>query len=62
MDEWSKPLIGVIVGIGNSNANSFWEGTLPDGVKPTVTATLEERAVYIKAKYQEKRFVLVARS
>jgi hypothetical protein len=49
MDEWSTSLISLLVGIGNRNSNDFWECALPDGVKPTLTATNEDRASYVSS-------------
>ena len=43
--------------IGNSLANSVWEATLQDGVKPGPSATREEKEEFVKSKYVTKSFL-----
>eukprot|EP00036_Acanthoecidae_sp_10tr_P025997 CAMPEP_0206333220 /NCGR_PEP_ID=MMETSP0106_2-20121207/25167_1 /ASSEMBLY_ACC=CAM_ASM_000206 /TAXON_ID=81532 /ORGANISM="Acanthoeca-like sp., Strain 10tr" /LENGTH=1143 /DNA_ID=CAMNT_0053766093 /DNA_START=46 /DNA_END=3478 /DNA_ORIENTATION=+ len=57
MDEWNETLISVLVAIGNRTSNTFWEGSVPDGVKIMPTATKEDRAAYIRRKYVDREFV-----
>eukprot|EP00038_Savillea_parva_P013548 m.8540 g.8540 ORF g.8540 m.8540 type:complete len:1181 (+) comp2549_c0_seq2:251-3793(+) len=61
LDEWKVALIGVLTGIGNRTANAFWEGKLTDGIKPTHTASMDERGAYIRKKYVDKAWAAFRR-
>ncbi|KAI0394059.1 ArfGap-domain-containing protein [Xylariaceae sp. FL0594] len=47
----------LLLDVGNTMANSIWEAKLDPGLKPSPTATREERLVFITAKYADKAFV-----
>nr|XP_006007159.1 PREDICTED: arf-GAP with GTPase, ANK repeat and PH domain-containing protein 1-like [Latimeria chalumnae] len=57
LDDWPVELIMVMTAIGNALANSVWEGTVQGYIKPTQDSTREEKERWIRAKYEQKRFL-----
>ncbi|XP_078377192.1 arf-GAP with GTPase, ANK repeat and PH domain-containing protein 1-like isoform X2 [Oculina patagonica] len=57
LDEWPSELTAVISSIGNTLANSVWEGRLENKTKPTPTSTREEKEKWVRAKYEGKEFL-----
>lgn len=50
-----------MLAIGNSLANSIWEGNqlvMKNRVKPTSSSTREEKEIYIRSKYEAKELIL----
>ncbi|PKA58616.1 ADP-ribosylation factor GTPase-activating protein AGD12 [Apostasia shenzhenica] len=59
LDEWSDEEIESMIEVGgNSYANSIYEAFLPQGFsKPTSDSSYEERAKFIRAKYEFQEFL-----
>ncbi|XP_029291553.1 arf-GAP with GTPase, ANK repeat and PH domain-containing protein 2 isoform X3 [Cottoperca gobio] len=57
LDDWPGELTQVLAAIGNHMANSIWESCTQGRIKPTPTATREERESWIRAKYEQRAFV-----
>nr|XP_033943173.1 arf-GAP with GTPase, ANK repeat and PH domain-containing protein 2 isoform X1 [Pseudochaenichthys georgianus] len=57
LDDWPGELTQVLAAIGNHMANNIWESCTQGRVKPTPTATREERESWIRAKYEQRLFV-----
>ncbi|XP_019156329.1 PREDICTED: ADP-ribosylation factor GTPase-activating protein AGD12-like isoform X2 [Ipomoea nil] len=59
MDEWSDDEIDGIIDIGgNASANSIYEAYFPDGIsKPGPDASHDQRARFIRAKYERQEFL-----
>lgn len=50
-----------MLAIGNSLANSIWEGNqlvMKNRVKPTSSSSREEKESWIRSKYEAKEFIL----
>uniref|UniRef100_A0A6Q2XFI3 ArfGAP with GTPase domain, ankyrin repeat and PH domain 3 n=1 Tax=Esox lucius TaxID=8010 RepID=A0A6Q2XFI3_ESOLU len=58
LDDWPVELCMVMVAVGNALANSVWEGALEGYTKVGADSTREERERWIRAKYEQKRFVV----
>lgn len=54
LDDWPVELSMVMTAIGNSMANSVWEGALDGYSKPGSDSTREEKERWIRAKYEQK--------
>ncbi|KAK7359131.1 hypothetical protein VNO77_01078 [Canavalia gladiata] len=59
LDEWSNDEIDAMIEVGgNSSANSIYEAYIPEGyTKPGPDASLEERAKFIRLKYECQEFL-----
>ncbi|KAK4386444.1 UNVERIFIED_CONTAM: ADP-ribosylation factor GTPase-activating protein AGD12 [Sesamum calycinum] len=59
LDEWSEDEIDAMMEVGgNASANSIYEAYFPEGVKkPRPDAPHEERAKYIRSKYELQEFL-----
>ncbi|XP_041658233.1 arf-GAP with GTPase, ANK repeat and PH domain-containing protein 3 isoform X2 [Cheilinus undulatus] len=58
LDDWPVELSMVMTAIGNSMANSVWEGALENYNKPGSDSTREEKERWIRAKYEQKLFLV----
>ncbi|CAM9329757.1 unnamed protein product, partial [Lampetra planeri] len=58
LDDWPVELSMVMTAIGNSMANSVWEGALEGYSKPGNDSTREEKERWIRAKYEQKLFLV----
>ncbi|XP_034039227.1 arf-GAP with GTPase, ANK repeat and PH domain-containing protein 3 [Thalassophryne amazonica] len=58
LDDWPVELSMVMTAIGNAMANSVWEGALEGYTKPGTDSTREEKECWIRAKYEQKLFLL----
>ncbi|XP_031721109.1 arfGAP with GTPase domain, ankyrin repeat and PH domain 3 isoform X1 [Anarrhichthys ocellatus] len=58
LDDWPVELSMVMTAIGNSMANSVWEGELEGYTKPGSDSTREEKERWIRAKYEQKVFLV----
>uniref|UniRef100_A0A3Q3X1R7 ArfGAP with GTPase domain, ankyrin repeat and PH domain 3 n=1 Tax=Mola mola TaxID=94237 RepID=A0A3Q3X1R7_MOLML len=58
LDDWPVELSMVMTAIGNTMANSVWEGALENYNKPGSDSTREEKERWIRAKYEQKLFVV----
>ncbi|XP_063075792.1 arf-GAP with GTPase, ANK repeat and PH domain-containing protein 3-like isoform X2 [Engraulis encrasicolus] len=58
LDDWPVELSMVMTAIGNAMANSVWEGALEGYTKPGTDSTREEKERWIRAKYEQKLFVV----
>ncbi|KAJ8272989.1 hypothetical protein GJAV_G00095930 [Gymnothorax javanicus] len=58
LDDWPVELSMVMTAIGNAMANSVWEGALESYTKPGADTTREEKERWIRAKYEQKLFLL----
>lgn len=57
LDDWPSELTAVISAIGNTLANSVWEGRIQNKTKPTSSSTREEKEKWVRAKYETKEFL-----
>ncbi|KAK2491031.1 LOW QUALITY PROTEIN: hypothetical protein MC885_005499 [Smutsia gigantea] len=57
LDDWPPELLAVMTAMGNTLANSVWEGALDGYAKPGPDACREEKERWIRAKYEEKLFL-----
>lgn len=57
LDEWPPELAQVMMLSGNALANSVFEVSLHNHVKPTITSGREEKENWIRAKYERKEFI-----
>ncbi|XP_057587291.1 arf-GAP with GTPase, ANK repeat and PH domain-containing protein 3 isoform X3 [Hippopotamus amphibius kiboko] len=57
LDDWPPELLAVMTAMGNALANSVWEGALDGCAKPGPHACREEKERWIRAKYEQKRFL-----
>lgn len=57
LDDWPFELTAVISSIGNTLANSVWEGRIQNKTKPTPSSPREEKEKWIRAKYEGKEFL-----
>nr|XP_016853922.1 PREDICTED: arf-GAP with Rho-GAP domain, ANK repeat and PH domain-containing protein 2 [Anolis carolinensis] len=53
---WSNELIELFLVIGNTRANSFWEGNLQPDEKLLMDASTDKRLTFINQKYKEGKF------
>ncbi|KAK7945508.1 hypothetical protein WMY93_001236 [Mugilogobius chulae] len=58
LDDWPVELSMVMTAIGNSMANSVWEGALDGYSKPGSDSSREEKERWIRAKYEQKLFLV----
>ncbi|XP_029498768.1 arf-GAP with GTPase, ANK repeat and PH domain-containing protein 3 isoform X1 [Oncorhynchus nerka] len=58
LDDWPVELSMVLMAIGNTMANSVWEGALEGYTKVGTDSTREERERWIRAKYEQKLFLM----
>ncbi|KAL6489182.1 hypothetical protein MHYP_G00029230 [Metynnis hypsauchen] len=58
LDDWPVELSMVMTAIGNAMANSVWEGALEGYTKPGADSTREEKERWIRAKYEQKLFLV----
>ncbi|XP_028988210.1 arf-GAP with GTPase, ANK repeat and PH domain-containing protein 3 isoform X2 [Betta splendens] len=58
LDDWPVELSTVMTAIGNAMANSVWEGALEGYSKPGSDCTREEKERWIRAKYEQKLFLV----
>uniref|UniRef100_A0A3B3D675 ArfGAP with GTPase domain, ankyrin repeat and PH domain 3 n=1 Tax=Oryzias melastigma TaxID=30732 RepID=A0A3B3D675_ORYME len=58
LDSWPVELSMVMTAIGNAMANSVWEGALEGYTKPGSDSTREEKERWIRAKYEQKLFLV----
>ncbi|KAG7524770.1 arf-GAP with GTPase, ANK repeat and PH domain-containing protein 3 isoform X1 [Solea senegalensis] len=58
LDDWPVELSMVMTAIGNAMANSVWEGALENYNKPGSDSTREEKERWIRAKYEQKLFLV----
>ena len=42
LDAWPRTLLELMKAVGNDRMNAFWEGSLPDGRKPSAGAPRAE--------------------
>lgn len=57
LDEWPSELTAVMSAIGNTLANSVWEGRLQNKTKPIPSSSREEKEKWVRAKYEGKEFL-----
>ncbi|XP_068459875.1 arf-GAP with GTPase, ANK repeat and PH domain-containing protein 3 isoform X2 [Clinocottus analis] len=58
LDDWPVELSMVMTAIGNAMANSVWEGALEGYTKTGSDSTREEKERWIRAKYEQKLFLV----
>ncbi|XP_059503037.1 arf-GAP with GTPase, ANK repeat and PH domain-containing protein 1 isoform X2 [Stegostoma tigrinum] len=58
LDDWPLELIRVMSSIGNEVANGIWEGSAQGRTKPSPDSTREEKERWIRAKYEQKLFLV----
>uniref|UniRef100_A0A674PHZ5 Arf-GAP with GTPase, ANK repeat and PH domain-containing protein 3 n=1 Tax=Takifugu rubripes TaxID=31033 RepID=A0A674PHZ5_TAKRU len=58
LDDWPVELSMVMTAMGNAMANSVWEGALENYNKPGSDSTREEKERWIRAKYEQKLFLV----
>uniref|UniRef100_G3Q1H1 Arf-GAP with GTPase, ANK repeat and PH domain-containing protein 3 n=1 Tax=Gasterosteus aculeatus aculeatus TaxID=481459 RepID=G3Q1H1_GASAC len=58
LDDWPVELSMVMTAIGNAMANSVWEGALEGYAKPGSDSAREEKERWIRAKYEQKLFLV----
>eukprot|EP01117_Protostelium_nocturnum_P006686 TRINITY_DN2408_c0_g1_i4.p1 TRINITY_DN2408_c0_g1~~TRINITY_DN2408_c0_g1_i4.p1 ORF type:complete len:653 (-),score=236.18 TRINITY_DN2408_c0_g1_i4:38-1996(-) len=57
LDKWEPENIKFMLALGNEKVNEIYEESLPEGTKITFNSDKITREKFIKAKYQEKKFV-----
>ncbi|KAM4874729.1 arf-GAP with GTPase, ANK repeat and PH domain-containing protein 3 isoform 4-T4 [Thomomys bottae] len=57
LDDWPPELLAVMTAMGNTLANSVWEGALDGYAKPGPEACRREKERWIRAKYEQKLFL-----
>ncbi|XP_053116341.1 arf-GAP with GTPase, ANK repeat and PH domain-containing protein 3 isoform X1 [Hemicordylus capensis] len=57
LDDWPLELVMVMTAIGNTLANSVWEGAIENYPKPGPDSCREEKERWIRAKYEQKLFL-----
>ncbi|GFY40965.1 centaurin-gamma-1A [Trichonephila inaurata madagascariensis] len=57
LDEWLPEHVSVMMALGNTLANSIWEGNTRGRAKPTPNSSREEKERWIRAKYEFKEFL-----
>ncbi|KFM58698.1 Centaurin-gamma-1A, partial [Stegodyphus mimosarum] len=57
LDEWLPEHVSVMLSLGNTIANSIWEGNTRGRAKPTPNSSREEKERWIRAKYEFKEFL-----
>ncbi|NXP13803.1 AGAP3 protein, partial [Thinocorus orbignyianus] len=58
LDDWPSELLMVMTAIGNALANAVWEGAVEGYPKPTPESSREEKERWIRAKYEQKLFLV----
>ncbi|KAL4646453.1 arf-GAP with GTPase, ANK repeat and PH domain-containing protein 3-like [Arapaima gigas] len=58
LDDWPVELSMVMTAIGNAMANSVWEGALDGYTKPGTDSSRSEKERWIRAKYEQKLFLV----
>uniref|UniRef100_A0AAY4B5U2 Arf-GAP with GTPase, ANK repeat and PH domain-containing protein 3 n=1 Tax=Denticeps clupeoides TaxID=299321 RepID=A0AAY4B5U2_9TELE len=58
LDDWPLELSMVMTAIGNAMANSVWEGAVEGYAKPGTDSTRSEKERWIRAKYEQKLFLV----
>ncbi|XP_064608879.1 arf-GAP with Rho-GAP domain, ANK repeat and PH domain-containing protein 1-like isoform X2 [Liolophura sinensis] len=53
---WTPSLIGLIVAIGNENANNFWEFDMLSDMEIESDTTAQQRKHHIEEKYKHRKF------
>ncbi|XP_045077647.1 arf-GAP with Rho-GAP domain, ANK repeat and PH domain-containing protein 2 isoform X1 [Coregonus clupeaformis] len=59
---WSNELVELFLEVGNKNANSFWEASLPMEEQLHMGASPEQRATFHRRKYRERKYRRVLES
>ncbi|GIY26843.1 centaurin-gamma-1A [Caerostris darwini] len=57
LDEWLPEHVSVMMALGNTLANSIWEGNTRGRAKPTPNSSRQEKERWIRAKYEFKEFL-----
>eukprot|EP00250_Pteridium_aquilinum_P009922 c19030_g1_i1 orf=429-1421(-) len=59
LDDWTDSQVETMLAVGgNSSANAIYEAYIPkDVTKPTPNATVDERADFIRRKYEDQEFL-----
>jgi len=57
LDKWEFSSLTNLKSIGNVKANEVWEANLGDFRKPVPESSLENKANFIKAKYENRNFL-----
>ena len=64
LDKWTFNSLQLLITIGNERANAVWEASLAEAeseiesiLKPTPSATMEDRERYINCKYVSREYV-----
>ncbi|XP_068716325.1 arf-GAP with GTPase, ANK repeat and PH domain-containing protein 1-like isoform X2 [Montipora foliosa] len=57
LDDWPSELTAVMCAIGNTLANSVWEGRMQNRTKPLPSSPREEKEKWVRAKYESKEFL-----
>ncbi|KAL8164756.1 UNVERIFIED_CONTAM: Arf-GAP with GTPase, ANK repeat and PH domain-containing protein 3, partial [Gekko kuhli] len=57
LDDWPLELVAVMTAIGNTLANSIWEGAVENYPKPGPESSREEKERWIRAKYEQRLFL-----
>jgi Arf-GAP with SH3 domain, ANK repeat and PH domain-containing protein len=55
---FTNDIVELLMLIGNRISNMIWEATLDRSIRPTATATRDQRLKFITAKYVERAYVL----
>ncbi|XP_042328161.1 arf-GAP with GTPase, ANK repeat and PH domain-containing protein 3 [Sceloporus undulatus] len=58
LDDWPLELVMVMTAIGNTVANSVWEGAVENYPHPGPDSSREEKERWIRAKYEQKLFLV----
>ncbi|XP_072858722.2 arf-GAP with GTPase, ANK repeat and PH domain-containing protein 3 isoform X1 [Pogona vitticeps] len=58
LDDWPLELVMVMTAIGNALANSVWEGAVESYPRPGPDSCREEKERWIRAKYEQKLFLV----
>ncbi|XP_016112302.1 arf-GAP with Rho-GAP domain, ANK repeat and PH domain-containing protein 2-like [Sinocyclocheilus grahami] len=53
---WTNELIELFLDVGNTNSNSFWEANLPPEDKLCKQPSPEQRASFIRRKYNKRKY------
>ncbi|KAI1729001.1 putative GTPase activating protein for arf domain-containing protein [Ditylenchus destructor] len=61
LDDWPLEYIKFMQAIGNQLANSIWEHNAPNDKKPSSESSSDQKSSWIKAKYEQKRFLPLVR-
>ncbi|KAJ7322080.1 hypothetical protein JRQ81_018367 [Phrynocephalus forsythii] len=58
LDDWPLELVMVMTAMGNALANAIWEGALENYPRPSPDSCREEKERWIRAKYEQKLFLV----